>query len=100
MANYPHYNVDMKTIQVTVEDELLEKLDKFLRGQVRGRSAFIRECVAERLMRETEKLLERQEEEGYRKNPIHKDEFVIDQEFLPWAQDDVSSRAQRRRRSA
>lgn len=100
MVSYPHYNVGMKTIQITIEDKLLEELDEHLNGQTRARSAFIRECVEENLKREKAKLLDRQEEEGYRNNPIGKDEFVIDDEFLPWNQEDASTRAPRRRRSA
>jgi metal-responsive CopG/Arc/MetJ family transcriptional regulator len=80
----------MKTIQITIEDELLDRLDTFLDGQPRARSAFIRDAIAENLRRERIRLLDQQEAEAYRRTPIAEDEFVIDEEFQPWAEDDGS----------
>ena len=79
----------MKTIQITIEDELLRELDKFLNGYPRGRSAFIRDSVAKRLQQEKFKTLEQQEEEGYRRFPITEEE-TISPENCGWEDEDFS----------
>jgi metal-responsive CopG/Arc/MetJ family transcriptional regulator len=78
----------MKTIQITIEDELLEKLDKFLNGQSRGRSAFIRGSIEKELERARIKALDEQDRRGYLQTPIAPDEFVIDPEFQGWETED------------
>lgn len=45
----PHYNVDMKTIQITIDEKLLTRMDRVLKGRPRLRSAFIRESIANQL---------------------------------------------------
>jgi metal-responsive CopG/Arc/MetJ family transcriptional regulator len=78
----------MKTIQITIEDELLDKLDKFLNGQARARSAFIRASIEKELERARIRALDEQDRLGYLQTPITEDEFVIDPEFQGWATDD------------
>ena len=51
--------------------------DKFLNGQPRARSAFIRDSIAKELHRAKVKLLEQQDEEGYRRFPQTDDEVWI-----------------------
>ena len=79
----------MKTIQITIEDELLEALDQILDGQSRARSAFVRDAIAKRLRAEKRKEMDRREEEGYRRHPQTEDERFFPLSW-PLEDDDVS----------
>ncbi len=74
----------MKTIQVTIDEELLAQLDRPLKGRSRLRSAFIRESIAARLKELKRRHLERADREGYRKYPVQPDEFDVDPSCLAW----------------
>jgi metal-responsive CopG/Arc/MetJ family transcriptional regulator len=81
----------MKTIQITIEDELLDQLDQFLDGQSRARSAFIRDSIAARLRAEKRKEMDRREEAGYRQYPQTEEELIApvnwgweDEDFSAW----------------
>lgn len=79
----------MKTIRVTIEDDLLDELDKFLDGQ--PRSAFIRKSIESHLKRMKLnvklKMMEEQEAEAYRKQPLTEEE-LISPENLYWGEDE------------
>ena len=84
---YPHYNVDMKTIQITMDEKLLAQLDRTLKGRRRQRSAFIRESIAAQIRRQHIQLLEEREREAYRKHPFLAGEFDVDPNQLAWPED-------------
>lgn len=63
----------MKAIQVTVNEELLARLDELPEVHERGRSAVLREAAASYLAQKTAEEIDRQYEEGYRKFPAQQD---------------------------
>ena len=71
----------MKPIQVTFDEALLEKLDRHPAVQQRGRSAVLREAVADYLARKEAEEIERRYREGYGAAPPI--------EFEGWADEGV-----------
>ena len=71
----------MKAIQITIDEQLLERLDSYPEAGRRGRSAVIREAVAEYLAKAEAEEIDRAYERGYR-------EFPPD-EFDDWARVEV-----------
>ncbi len=73
----------MKTIQITIDEPLLRRLDGELNGSPRARSAFIRDAVHRELFRREIADKERQHAEGYRLMPVQPDEFEweVDEAF-------------------
>ena len=59
------YNIAMKTIQITMDEELLARLDKAEEVQQIGRSAVIRRATAEYLARQSRLEIARQYQEAY-----------------------------------
>jgi metal-responsive CopG/Arc/MetJ family transcriptional regulator len=55
----------LKTIQVTIEDALLEQVDELITELETNRSAFIRSALQTALNRHRKKLLEQKHAEGY-----------------------------------
>jgi metal-responsive CopG/Arc/MetJ family transcriptional regulator len=65
----------MKTIQMTIEAELLEQLDKTVGELGTSRSAFIRLAVQQALQEFQIQRLEEQHRAGYARQPVTADEF-------------------------
>jgi len=65
----------MKTIQVTMDEPLLERLDRLLACTGKARSAFIREAVEEALATIEEAEMDRRHAAGYERFPPRPDEF-------------------------
>jgi hypothetical protein len=80
----------MKTIQITIEDTLLEELDQFLEGQARARSAFIRDSIATTLRKKKYDLDVERDVEGYRRHPQTEEELLMPPES-GWPEEDFSS---------
>ena len=73
MDKYPCYSVDMKTIQITIDEDLLSGIDKSCgKG---SRSAFFRDAAVLFLKEQRKLHLERQDREGYKKKPIKASEL-------------------------
>ena len=71
----------MKAIQVTFDEVLLERLDRYPAVQEQGRSAVLREAVADYLTRKEAEEIERRYREGYGAAPPA--------EFEGWANEGV-----------
>ena len=71
----------MKAIQVTFDEALLERLDRYPAVQSQGRSAVLREAVADYLTRKEAEEIERRYREGYGAAPPT--------EFEGWADEGV-----------
>jgi metal-responsive CopG/Arc/MetJ family transcriptional regulator len=65
----------MKTIQMTLDDDLVSSVDKAARRLKTSRSAFTRNALRSALERLRMQELERQHREGYAKKPTKKGEF-------------------------
>jgi len=65
----------MKTIQMTIDDRLLELVDKLSRARKTTRSAFIREALEAEIRRERVREEEARHAEGYARAPVARGEF-------------------------
>lgn len=65
----------MKTVQMTMEEDLIREVDRTAKSLGKTRSAFTREALLKAIQQFREKELEKKQIEGYRKNPVKSDEF-------------------------
>ncbi len=75
----------MKTIQMTIDEELLRDVDKVTKKLQTSRSEFIRRAMNKLLNELKAKNLEKLHREGYRKYPVYKDEFDVWENEQNWA---------------
>ena len=74
----------MKTIQMTLDENLLNQVDKVIRRLKTNRSAFIRESLQFHLERQRIKELEKKHRDGYQKHPVQTGEFDIWEDEQAW----------------
>jgi len=65
----------MRTVQMTLEAELVVAVDKAARKLGTTRSAFARDALRAALRRMHERSLEDRQREGYRRRPVKRGEF-------------------------
>ncbi len=73
----------MKTVQMTLDEELVDAVDRIARELGTSRSAFAREALRQALERVRVKGLEQKHREGYRRKPVRRNEFG------PWETEQV-----------
>lgn len=78
------YGDDMKTVQMTLDEELVEAVDEAAKRLGTTRSAFAREALREALARERVKHLEQKHREGYEKHPVKTGEFDAWEDEQVW----------------
>ena len=71
----------MKTVQMTLDDDLVEAVDEVVRQLGTNRSAFTREALDRALAQVRVEEQEQRHREGYARHP------VADQEFSVWEQE-------------
>ena len=69
--------MSVKTIQVTIEDSMLEKVDRLVQQMNITRSAAIRQALTQWIHERYMEELDRLDEEGYRRQPVGPDEFWV-----------------------
>ncbi len=74
----------MKTIQMTLEEDLVKSVDKAAKRLKTSRSAFTREALRAALAHLNETLLEKKHKQGYEAYPVSKDEFSIWEKEQKW----------------
>jgi metal-responsive CopG/Arc/MetJ family transcriptional regulator len=67
----------MRTIQMTLDDDLVKAVDHVSKQLHTSRSAFTRKALREALIRYSHEQLERQHRQGYERHPITADEFSV-----------------------
>jgi metal-responsive CopG/Arc/MetJ family transcriptional regulator len=77
----------MTTIQVVLEESLLEATDRAVRRLKVNRSALIRDALREHLRRLSLLEKERRDRDGYARYPIAKDEFGVWDKVTAWPGD-------------
>ncbi len=77
VINIPSRYMMLKTIQMTIDEMLLERVDSVVETLATTRSAFIREAVERALEDHHWRELERLDEEGYRQFPPDDSEVEI-----------------------
>ena len=65
----------MRTVQMTLDPELVVAVDKAARKLGTTRSGFTRDALREALRRVRERSLEERQREGYRRQPVKRGEF-------------------------
>jgi metal-responsive CopG/Arc/MetJ family transcriptional regulator len=74
----------MRTIQMTLDDDLVKEVDRVSKQLHTNRSAFTRTALREALARYSLKQLERKHREGYERHPVAANEFSIWQTEQAW----------------
>jgi metal-responsive CopG/Arc/MetJ family transcriptional regulator len=65
----------MKTVQMTLDEDLLRNVDKLVKKLGTTRSSFAREALQAALKRSRIQELEQKQREGYRRKPVKVHEF-------------------------
>jgi metal-responsive CopG/Arc/MetJ family transcriptional regulator len=74
----------MRTVQMTLDEELLASVDKAARKLKTSRSAFTRQALRDALDRLTTSRLEQKHRRGYERQPVGKGEFDAWQKEQRW----------------
>lgn len=74
----------MKTIQMTIDEELLGAVDTAVHDLGTSRSAFLRDALQQALKQLQIAAMERQHVAGYDRHPVEPDEFDIWQDEQVW----------------
>ena len=74
----------MKTIQMTIDEELLRDVDQVTKKLQTSRSEFIRRAMNKLLNELKAKNFEKLHREGYGKYPVKKDEFDVWENEQNW----------------
>ena len=67
----------MRTVQMTLDDDLVDAVDKTVKKLKMTRSAFTRQALRNALAQENIGQMENKHKKGYEKKPVSKSEFSI-----------------------
>ena len=68
---------DVKTVQMTLDDELVRAVDRVAKRLRTSRSAFTRDALRAALARDAILRLEQKHRDGYERHPVTDDEFSV-----------------------
>ena len=74
----------MRTIQMTLDEDLVKAVDRVSRQLNTSRSAFTRKALREALVRYSREQLERRHREGYARHRAAGDEFSVWETEQAW----------------
>ncbi len=74
----------MRTIQMTLDDDLVTAVDRVSKELRTSRSAFARKALRDALERCTHEQLERRHRRGYERYPVAVDEFSVWETEQAW----------------
>ncbi len=74
----------MRTIQMTLDDELVDAVDKVVKKLKTTRSAFTRQALRSAITQANIKQMEDKHKKGYEKAPVSKSEFSIWESEQEW----------------
>ncbi len=74
----------MQTIQMTLDDELVDAVDKVVKKLKTTRSAFTRQALRNTITQANIKPMENKHREGYEKKPVSKSELSIWESEQEW----------------
>ena len=74
----------MRTIQMTLDEELVKSVDFIVKDLKTTRSAFTRDALREAIKRYQIKCLEEKHRLGYKRKPASKNEFSIWENEQEW----------------
>lgn len=74
----------MKTVQMTLDDDLVKAVDRVSKELHTSRSAFTRKALREAISKYGIEQLERKHRQGYEQHPISSDEFSVWEAEQAW----------------
>ena len=74
----------MRTIQMTLDDDLVKAVDRVSKQLHTSRSAFTRNALREALARYSTEQLERKHRQGYERQPVAADESSVWETEQAW----------------
>lgn len=74
----------MKTVQMTLDDDLVDAVDEVARQQKTSRSEFTRRALRDALEKARIQQLEKIHRDGYEKSPVSSDEFSVWEDEQEW----------------
>jgi len=74
----------MRTIQMTLDDDLVEAVDRVSKRLHTSRSSFTRKALREALSRYSLEQLEYKHRQGYERHPTSSDEFSVWEAEQAW----------------
>lgn len=74
----------MRTIQMTLDNDLVETVDKIAKHFNISRSAFTRNALRETIKKINLKELEKKHKKGYLDHPVNKNEFSVWEKEQDW----------------
>lgn len=74
----------MRTVQMTLDEELVKAVDRAVKQLRTTRSAFARDALRQALAAHAEKRLETRHREGYARHPVAPGEFALGDEERSW----------------
>ena len=74
----------MRTIQMTLDDDLVKKVDKIAKELQTTRSAFTRDALREAVQQYNNRRLELIHRKGYEIHPVNKEEFSVWEKEQNW----------------
>jgi metal-responsive CopG/Arc/MetJ family transcriptional regulator len=77
----------MRTVQMTLDDELIDRVDSLVKELKTTRSAFTREALREAIQRKQTEKLEDQHRRGYERYPSNRPEFALWEEEQAWGEE-------------
>ena len=77
----------MKTIQMTLDEDLVEEVDRVVKELGTSRSAFTRAALRESLAHRRTRRLEELQRKGYRRHPVTPGEFDVWEQEQEWGDD-------------
>lgn len=81
---YPHQEFYMKTVQMTLDEELVRSVDRTVKKLRTTRSEFTRMALREAIAQYEVRQLEIKHREGYAKHPVSPDEFSLWEDEQEW----------------
>jgi len=82
----------MRTVQMTLDDDLVKEVDRIVNELGINRSAFARQALREAIERHSVRQLERQHRQGYERHPVEEKEFSVWEEEQDWGEAIVLAR--------
>lgn len=77
----------MRTIQMTLDDNLVKAVDRVSKELHTSRSAFTRKALQDALIRYNLEQLERKHRSGYEQQPVVADEFSVWENEQVWGEE-------------
>lgn len=74
----------MRTIQMTLDDDLIKEVDRVSKKLNTSRSAFTRKALREALARSSLDQMNREHRRGYEQHPVGWDEFSVWESEQDW----------------